>query len=207
MVSASMSMPCSSIALMRSCIVVVSSCGPNFRPISSIASGKPTCACTSMVFTRLPFTTTWRRRCVCAFASGAKEHPVKNKPAVTAVWPRKSLRVVIGPPPSLRSVSAAQQRVQDLRKVGVVVIAAEALGAGAERADHHRLGGMPRGSPVHAGLARHHAPEAVLYRVAEVSLEDLVLEDRVAQVRVELEAREVRGEQLVERLGRGLLAE
>src|SRR5438105_1617572 len=63
MLSASMSMPCASIALMRSetrdCR---RSSASTCRPISAMASGNAQCACTSTVFTRLPFTTTSRRR-------------------------------------------------------------------------------------------------------------------------------------------------
>src|SRR5205823_6004403 len=87
-------------AWMRSAMVVASCGGASLRPISSIASGKPTCACTSMVFTRLPFTTTSRRRGACAWAvAPMSAQPVKNT---------NSLRVVIYPPPSLLGAEPAR---------------------------------------------------------------------------------------------------
>jgi len=52
-----------------------------------------------MVFTRLPLTTTSRRRGACAWAAPISAHPVKNT---------NSLRVVIGPPPGLLRVEPAR---------------------------------------------------------------------------------------------------
>src|SRR5205814_6278882 len=55
--------PCASTALMRP---EPRACrrgsAPTCRPISAMASGNAQCACTSPVFTRLPFTTTSPRR-------------------------------------------------------------------------------------------------------------------------------------------------
>ena len=68
MLSASTSMPCSSIARSRVATSVAMSrsgrsVGPaSFRLISASASGTAQCACTSTVLTRLPLTTTSRRR-------------------------------------------------------------------------------------------------------------------------------------------------
>jgi len=61
MLSASTSMPWSSIARMRSWSMT-SACGAGFMPIKAMASGTAQCACTSTVFTRRPLTTTSRRR-------------------------------------------------------------------------------------------------------------------------------------------------
>src|SRR5688572_11436949 len=62
-------------------------------------------------------------------------------------------------------------------------------------------------SPVDAGLPRDHAPERVLRRVAEIAIEQLLLEDRIAKVAVEPEPREILGDELVQRRGIGLVAE
>ena len=72
MLSASTSMPCSSIARRRSAAFDIRSAGgETFRPIRAIASGTAQCACTSTVFTRRPLTTTSRRR-----ARGASDPPL-----------------------------------------------------------------------------------------------------------------------------------
>ena len=68
MLSASTSMPCSSIACRRTdtCVAMSRSGGsvgpPSFWFISARASGTAQCACTSTVLTRLPLTTISRRR-------------------------------------------------------------------------------------------------------------------------------------------------
>src|SRR5215468_10397326 len=63
MLSASTSMPCSSMARRRSSALDMRSASVSSAlPMSAIAAGTAQCACTSTVFTRLPFTTTSRRR-------------------------------------------------------------------------------------------------------------------------------------------------
>src|SRR5438046_1104298 len=94
MLSASTSMPCSSIRRIRSS-ATTSEAGASFRPISAIASGTPQCACTSTVFTRRPLTTTSRRRGACARAAGSPSHPMNAMPVSAAAWLTNSLRVVI----------------------------------------------------------------------------------------------------------------
>src|SRR5882672_38265 len=88
--SAAMSIPCSSMARMRSS-PMTSEGGATFIPISAIASGMATCACTSIVFTRLPLTST--SRCagfpLCACAASSRLQPTNAIPA-----PRNSLRPV-----------------------------------------------------------------------------------------------------------------
>src|SRR6476660_7730579 len=102
MLSASTSMPCSSMALMRS-VPMTRDSGFTFRPINAIASGKAQCACTSTVFTRRPFTTTSRRLgagCACVCVVCISSQPTKATPAMAPVMPpMKSLRVVISSSP------------------------------------------------------------------------------------------------------------
>src|SRR5713226_9528712 len=98
MLSASTSMPCSSIARMRSCPMIRVR-GSTFSPISAIASGTAQCACTSTVFTRRPLTRTSRRRppdCACASRALRRSQPTKAMPAIApaAFW-MNSLRVGI----------------------------------------------------------------------------------------------------------------
>src|SRR4029079_14229809 len=72
--------------------------GRNLSPIMSITSGITQCACTSMVLTRRPLTTTSRRFTgACAWASGAgrRPHPQNTAPANAPPPPMKSLRVVM----------------------------------------------------------------------------------------------------------------
>src|SRR6266581_705002 len=105
MLSASTSMPCSSIARMRSC-PMIRVLGSTFSPISAIASGTAQCACTSTVFTRRPLTTTSRRRtvppaCACASRASRRPQPTKAMPAIApAAFRTNSLRVGIAPPVS-----------------------------------------------------------------------------------------------------------
>src|SRR2546430_299797 len=94
MLSASTSMPCSSMRRIRSS-AMTSDAGASFRPISAIASGTPQCACTSTVFTRRPLTTTSRRRGACARAAGSPSHPMNAMPVSAAALLTNSLRVVI----------------------------------------------------------------------------------------------------------------
>src|SRR2546429_1699190 len=101
MLSASTSMPCSSIARRRSC-PMTRVWGSTFRPISAIASGTAQCACTSTVFTRRPLTTTSRRLlagCACASRAARRSQPTKAIPAMApAEFRMKSLRVGKLPP-------------------------------------------------------------------------------------------------------------
>ncbi len=101
MLSASTSMPCSSITRMRSAAFDMSSTFGKFgwpftlSPMRAMASGTWQCAWTSTVFTRLPFTTTSRRR-VCASTSPDPpeiEHATKATPP-TVVFSMKALRVM-----------------------------------------------------------------------------------------------------------------
>src|SRR5262245_26251297 len=63
MLRASTSMPWASIARMRSSVLDMrSALVSSALPIRAIAAGTAQCACTSTVFTRLPLTTTSRRR-------------------------------------------------------------------------------------------------------------------------------------------------
>src|SRR5216117_2209040 len=94
MLSASTSMPCSSMRRIRSS-AMTSDAGASFSPISAMASGTPQCACTSTVFTRRPLTTTSRRRGACARAAGSPSHPMNAMPVSAATWLTNSLRVVI----------------------------------------------------------------------------------------------------------------
>ena len=102
MLSASTSMPCSSMALMRS-VPMTRVSGFTLRPIKAMASGKAQCACTSTVFTRRPFTTTSRRLgagCACACVACISSQPTKATPAMAPVMPpMKSLRVVMSSSP------------------------------------------------------------------------------------------------------------
>src|SRR6266849_2283639 len=117
MLSASMSMPCSSIARMRSCPMI--KVGSTFSPISAIASGTAQCACTSTVLTRRPLTTTSRRRtvppaCACAFRAARRSQPTKAMPAIAPVtFPMNSLRVDNDPPVPVmrRHASANGERI------------------------------------------------------------------------------------------------
>ena len=91
-----MSMPCSSITLSRSSDTT-SDCIGTFSPISAIASGTSQWACTSMVLTRLPLTTTSRRRDAGAWATAPPvvAQPTKARPAIApAVRPSNSRRLV-----------------------------------------------------------------------------------------------------------------
>src|SRR6266705_5498064 len=101
MLSASTSMPCSSIARMRSW-PMTRQWVPTVRPISAIASGTAQCACTSTVFTRRPLTTTSRRLpagCACASRAARRSQPTKAIPAMApAEFRMKSLRVGKLPP-------------------------------------------------------------------------------------------------------------
>src|SRR6266853_3589108 len=114
MLSASTSMPCSSIARMRSC-AMIRDWVSTFSPISAIASGTAQCACTSTVLTRRPLTTTSRRRtvppaCACAFRAARRSQPTKAMPAIAPVtFPMNSLRVDNDPPvPVMRSHASAK---------------------------------------------------------------------------------------------------
>ena len=87
MLSASTSMPCSSIACRRSdTCVAMSRSRPERRAAelqvhSASASGTAQCACTSTVFTRWPFTTTSRRRAWArAGAAAIRSQPTKTRP-------------------------------------------------------------------------------------------------------------------------------
>src|SRR5882762_1875786 len=117
MLSASTSMPCSSIARSRS-EAFWATCkrggsdepgAPIFKPIRAIASGTAQCACTSTVFTRRPLTTTSRRRTAplaCARASRAarRSQPTKAMPAMAPeAFRMNSLRVGNVPPVPLMS--------------------------------------------------------------------------------------------------------
>src|SRR5438034_715226 len=103
MLRASTSMPCSSIARSRvDTSVAMLRSGryngpPNFKFISASASGTAQCAWTSTVFTRLPLTTTSRRRaCARAGAAAISSHPTNARPAsAPLVVRRNSLRVVV----------------------------------------------------------------------------------------------------------------
>src|SRR5262245_21294054 len=101
MLSASTSMPCSSMARIRSEAFDMSSVsGATLRPIRAIASGTAQCACTSTVFTRRPLTTTSRRR-AWSWAEGT---PVMAQltnampAAAPAVSSRNSRRVMASHP-------------------------------------------------------------------------------------------------------------
>src|SRR2546429_230901 len=85
MLSASTSMPCSSMRRIRSS-AMTSDAGASFSPISAMASGTPQCACTSTVFTRRPLTTTSRRRGACARAAGSPSHPMNAMPVSAAAF-------------------------------------------------------------------------------------------------------------------------
>src|SRR5467141_825380 len=133
MLSASTSMPCSSIARIRSdaCVAMCSSGGSvepgveSFIPIRAIASGTAQCACTSTVLTRRPPTIT-SRRCACARAGAAarRSQPTNAMPAsAPAVVPRNSLRVFMVALPRLvcdlhpPELLHGQARMPDLRHV------------------------------------------------------------------------------------------
>src|SRR6266446_2183205 len=129
MLSASTSIPCSSMARMRSC-PMTREWGSTFSPISAIASGTAQCACTSTVFTRRPFTATSRRRIVppaCARASRAlrRSQPTKPMPAIApAAFRMNSLRVDIAPPilvSSLRSRLRTNKVVSGKRREARIV--------------------------------------------------------------------------------------
>src|SRR5215831_848419 len=100
MLRASMSMPCSSIARIRSAAFDMSKVwGSTLRPIRAIASGTAQCACTSMVLTRRPFTTTSRRRpCAWADAIPVMLQATNAMPAAPSTNSRRVLIV-----PSLRA--------------------------------------------------------------------------------------------------------
>src|SRR6266852_99056 len=118
MLSASTSMPCSSIARMRSC-PMIRDWVSTFSPISAIASGTAQCACTSTVLTRRPLTTTSRRRtvppaCACAFRAARRSQPTKAMPAIAPVaFLMNSLRVDNDPPGPVmrRHASAKGERI------------------------------------------------------------------------------------------------
>src|SRR5206468_3414441 len=97
MLSASTSMPCSSIARIRSAGCDMSNvCGSTLRPIRAIASGTAQCACTSTVLTRRPLTTTSRRRpCACTGATPVRLHATKAMPAAPAAPSTNSRRVLM----------------------------------------------------------------------------------------------------------------
>src|SRR5258707_14767900 len=96
--------------------------------------------------------------------------------------------------------ASVDQTVQMLRELGVVLVAPEQLRTGAERADRDRLGGVAGGAPVETGLARHHARHCGARGAVghQVALQRRALEDRLAQVGVELEAGEMLRHELVE---------
>src|SRR2546427_393942 len=109
MLSASTSMPCSSIARSRSdtCVTMLSSGrvggagAPSVIPTRAIASATAQCACTSTVLTRRPLTATSRRRVWPRTGAAARRsQPTNARPAsAPVVVPRNSLRVVmVGPP-------------------------------------------------------------------------------------------------------------
>ncbi len=108
MLSASTSMPCSSIAFRRSVGCDMSSVGVgSFMPSRAIASGTLQWAWTSTVFTRRPFTTTSRRRVAvpaagagaCAGVALSRWHPVKATPVGASLpWSMNSRCMVIVTP-------------------------------------------------------------------------------------------------------------
>src|SRR5919197_72911 len=116
MLSASMSMPCSSMARSRpETWVIMFSSGrvagvgsPSFIPTRAIASATAQCACTSMTFTRLPPIVVSRRPpCARAGRAAMRSQPTNARPAsAPAVVPRNSLRVFMrGPSLTARRVS------------------------------------------------------------------------------------------------------
>src|SRR5947207_1400445 len=121
MLSASMSMPCSSMARSRpDTLVIMLSSGrvagvgsPSFIPTSAIASATAQCACTSMTFTRLPPTIVSRRRpWARAGRAASRSQPTNARPAsAPADVSRNSLRVVMtGPSLTARRVSCSTMR-------------------------------------------------------------------------------------------------
>src|SRR2546428_362205 len=136
MLSASTSMPCSSIARSRSdtCVTRLSSGrvggagAPSVIPTRAIASATAQCACTSTVLTRRPLTTTSRRRvCARTGAAARRSQPTNARPAsAPVVVPRNSLRVVmVGPPFRRGRVSC---RIMGRFLWPLAVVAALALG-------------------------------------------------------------------------------
>src|SRR5207248_2735804 len=101
MLSASTSMPCSSIARIRSdaCVAMCSSGGSvepgvdSFIPIRAMASGTAQCACTSTVLTRRPPTITSRRRAWArAGAAARRSQPTNAIPASEAAREAEHLK-------------------------------------------------------------------------------------------------------------------
>src|SRR5689334_17447564 len=100
MLIASMSMPCSSMALKRSAPTTRLG-GRHFRPSIAMTSGNTQCAWTSTVLTRRPFTTTSRRRTAgwaCTWGASSSSQPQNAAPANAPAPPMKPLRVVIAFP-------------------------------------------------------------------------------------------------------------
>src|SRR5438093_476695 len=136
MLSASTSMPCSSIARSRSdtCVTMLSSGrvggagAPSVIPTRAIASATAQCAWTSTVLTRRPLTTTSRRRvCARTGAAARRSQPTNARPAsAPVVVPRNSLRVVMMDPPFRRGRVSC--RVMGRFLWPLAVVAALAIG-------------------------------------------------------------------------------
>src|SRR5437879_1554716 len=94
MLSASTSMPCSSIRRIRSS-AMTSDAGASFSPPPTMSSPTPQCSCTATLSTPRPLTTTSRRRSACARAARSPSHPMNAMPVSAAAWLTNSLRVVI----------------------------------------------------------------------------------------------------------------
>src|SRR5260370_41065471 len=98
--------------------------------------------------------------------------------------------------PRLPRCFTADQAMQIAREVGVVLIALEQFRTWPDRADRYRLRSVPRSPPIETCLARDHAPQRILRRIAEVSIERTLIRDRFAQVGIELKTREMLRDQL-----------
>src|SRR5438445_357666 len=143
MLSASTSMPCSSIARSRSdtCVTMLSSGrvggagAPRVIPTRAIASATAQCAWTSTVLTRRPLTTTSRRRvCARTGAAARRSQPTNARPAsAPVVVPRNSLRVVMMDPPFRRGRVSC--RVMGRFLWPLAVVAALAIGSAAVTED------------------------------------------------------------------------
>src|SRR5207247_1953524 len=147
MLSASTSMPCSSIARSRSdtCVTMLSSGrvggagAPSVIPTRAIASATAQCAWTSTVLTRRPLTTTSRRRvCARTGAAARRSQPTNARPAsAPVVVPRNSLRVVMVGPPFRRgrvSCRVMGRFLWPLAVVAALAIGWAAAGGPADRA-------------------------------------------------------------------------
>src|SRR5262249_1063389 len=122
MLRASTSIPCWSMARMRSAVFDIRRASASSAlPTSAMARGTAQCACTSTVFTRLPATTTSRRR-----PCGAADPDPLHETNVASAIAHPSVGDVVGDPRRHHTPSrlGSHERVKeplDLRLVVVVV--------------------------------------------------------------------------------------